>query len=158
MPTNKCPDCGNACNGARCLPCRRKREKSDRERGLCVDCGIAAAGLRCRECALAVRKGKVREETGHEPWRRQSACQYEDFELFFHPEGEKGKARDERDELAKAICVEKCPVMLECRAWAMARREEYGVAGGLTEEERAKIWRRQDRDRVAAKRREMAAA
>jgi len=157
MPMKTCPDCGVSCNGARCLPCRRKAEKSERDRGLCVDCGVQCAGRRCQECALAMRTGPVREATGHEEWRRWSACQYEDSELFFHPEGEKGKARDERAALAKAVCEQKCPVMQECRDWALARREPFGVAGGLAEEERTTIWRRQDRDRIAARRREVAA-
>jgi len=157
MPIKICKDCGATCNGARCMACRRKAERSERDRGVCVDCGIRSAGRRCRECNLAVRTGPVREVTGHEPWRRQSACLSEDPDLFFHPEGEKGKAREERAELAKAVCEQKCPVMQECRVWALERREPYGVVGGLTEEERTKIWRRQDRERVAARRREVAA-
>jgi WhiB family transcriptional regulator, redox-sensing transcriptional regulator len=49
-------------------------------------------------------------------------CRREDPELFF--------AESPSDvELAKALCLE-CPVMTECLAGALERREPWGVWGG----------------------------
>jgi WhiB family redox-sensing transcriptional regulator len=39
---------------------------------------------------------------------------------------------------AKAIC-ETCPVRLACLAFALERNEKFGVWGGLTEKERARL-------------------
>lgn len=68
-------------------------------------------------------------------WQYQGACRDLDTERFFHPEGERGGTRRRRDEAAKAICV-KCPVINQCREYALAAHEPYGVWGGLTQEER----------------------
>ena len=68
-------------------------------------------------------------------WQLKGACREADPTLFFHPEGERGPARRNRDSAAKAICAS-CPVMLECREHALAVREPYGVWGGTTESER----------------------
>lgn len=43
-----------------------------------------------------------------------------------------------RDVVPKAIC-DACPVRAECRDWALATREPYGIWGGLDEEERRRI-------------------
>ncbi|MEU1309442.1 WhiB family transcriptional regulator [Streptomyces cinnamoneus] len=50
---------------------------------------------------------------------------------------------------AKQICGN-CPVITECRQWALDHRIEYGVWGGLSERERRTIWRRQARDKTAS--------
>jgi WhiB family transcriptional regulator, redox-sensing transcriptional regulator len=39
---------------------------------------------------------------------------------------------------AKAICAT-CPVLWECFQWAMDNDEEYGVWGGTTRRERARL-------------------
>ena len=59
--------------------------------------------------------------------------------MFFHPEGERGPARRNRDQAAKAVC-RTCPVLTQCRAHALAVREPYGVWGGLSEEDRDAIY------------------
>jgi WhiB family redox-sensing transcriptional regulator len=64
-----------------------------------------------------------------------------DGATFFHPWNERGPARDEREQRAKAICAT-CPVIAECAAHALAVREAYGVWGGLTEHEREAMLRR----------------
>jgi WhiB family redox-sensing transcriptional regulator len=74
-------------------------------------------------------------------WQMDGACRGEDPRLFFHPEGERGEARAERQSAAKAICAT-CPVITECATHALAVKEPYGVWGGLTEDERAAIYRR----------------
>lgn len=77
-------------------------------------------------------------------WQYQGACRDVDKALFFHPEGERGAARRQRDNAAKAICAS-CPVLEQCREHALAVREPYGVWGGLTENERAEILQSQTR-------------
>lgn len=45
--------------------------------------------------------------------------------------------KDAREHAAKRIC-QRCPVIVECREWALRRREQYGVWGGMGEAERAR--------------------
>lgn len=71
-------------------------------------------------------------------WQLSGACRSSDTVLFFHPDGERGLARSRRQEAAKAICAQ-CPVLVECRAHALAVHEPYGVWGGLSEEERSRL-------------------
>ena len=74
-------------------------------------------------------------------WQMHGACRGEDPAIFFHPEGERGPARESRERAAKAICGG-CPVRQECASHALAVREPYGVWGGLSEEDREAIYRR----------------
>ncbi len=71
-------------------------------------------------------------------WQLLGACRREDTDLFFHPEGERGPSRANREAAAKAVCAS-CPVRLTCRAHALASHEPYGVWGGLSEHEREAI-------------------
>ncbi|MDQ1249267.1 MAG: WhiB family transcriptional regulator, redox-sensing transcriptional regulator [Actinomycetota bacterium] len=72
-------------------------------------------------------------------WQLDAACRGEDPNLFFHPEGERGAAREAREAAAKAICAT-CPVMLQCAEHALAVREPYGVWGQMSEDERERIF------------------
>jgi WhiB family redox-sensing transcriptional regulator len=72
-------------------------------------------------------------------WQLQGSCRDADPRLFFHPEGERGPARRERDAAAREICST-CPVLEQCRSHAIAVREPYGVWGGLTEDDRESIY------------------
>lgn len=82
-------------------------------------------------------------ETSHLPgpvadlwlWQEQAICRSHDNSIFFHPEGERGAARRNRDRLAKALCA-RCPVIQQCRTHALQVNEPYGVWGGMTEDER----------------------
>ncbi len=74
-------------------------------------------------------------------WQMDGACRGEDPNIFFHPEGERGAARENRQNAAKALC-HRCPVIAECAAHALSVREPYGVWGGMTEEEREAIYSR----------------
>ncbi len=76
-------------------------------------------------------------------WQLRGACRGSNPELFFHPEGERGASRRNRDATAKAICL-RCPVIAQCAAHALAVREPYGVWGGLTEDEREELYARSD--------------
>jgi WhiB family redox-sensing transcriptional regulator len=74
-------------------------------------------------------------------WQMAGACRGEDPRLFFHPEGERGPARETREAAAKSVCAT-CPVIAECAAHALSVREPYGVWGGLSEDERDAVYRR----------------
>lgn len=84
-------------------------------------------------------------------WQYQGACRNLDTEQFFHPEGERGGTRRRRDDAAKAICTQ-CPVITQCREYALAVQEPYGVWGGLTQEERRELirQRREEAQRLTA--------
>ncbi len=66
--------------------------------------------------------------------------------MFFHPQGERGSTRRDREAEAKAVC-QRCPVIDDCRRHALQVAEPYGVWGGLSEEERADQMRAQRRAR-----------
>jgi WhiB family redox-sensing transcriptional regulator len=71
-------------------------------------------------------------------WQHDGLCRTRSPELFFHPDGERGSVKRNREARAKALCHE-CPVIMQCRAHALGVPEPYGVWGGLTEEEREEI-------------------
>jgi WhiB family transcriptional regulator, redox-sensing transcriptional regulator len=74
----------------------------------------------------------------HWDWQRDAACRGMDSTLFFHPPNERDTARSDRADRAKAIC-RSCPVITECLDHALRVRESYGVWGGHTEDERARL-------------------
>lgn len=72
-------------------------------------------------------------------WIRRAVCRDVDPELFF-PAAEPGSAAYARQvAAAKAVCA-RCPVRPECLDYALATLP-YGVAGGLTDAERAAVRR-----------------
>lgn len=75
-------------------------------------------------------------------WQLDSACRGLDSEIFYHPDGERGSARERRVSTAKAICAA-CPVIAQCREHALKTKEPYGVWGGLGEEDREVIYAQQ---------------
>ncbi|MGC5627323.1 WhiB family transcriptional regulator [Georgenia sp. Z1344] len=77
-------------------------------------------------------------------WQADGSCRQVDPEQFFHPEGERGGVRRRRDDAAKAICS-RCPVIEQCRDHALTVREPYGVWGGMSEDERAAVYRSERR-------------
>lgn len=81
-------------------------------------------------------------------WQLLGSCREADPTLFFHPEGERGPARRNRDAAAKAVCAT-CPVLRQCREHALTVREPYGVWGGLTEDDREAIYSDERRRGVA---------
>jgi WhiB family transcriptional regulator, redox-sensing transcriptional regulator len=68
-------------------------------------------------------------------WQVRAACRGIDTANFYHPENERGPSRTKRELRAKAVCSG-CPVIENCRRWALSTREPYGVWGGLSAEER----------------------
>jgi WhiB family redox-sensing transcriptional regulator len=80
-------------------------------------------------------------------WRNHSACLDEDPELFF-PIGNSGPALDQIEE-AKVIC-RRCEVIEPCLKWAIEFRQDAGVWGGLSADERRALKRRTARARLTA--------
>lgn len=66
-------------------------------------------------------------------WWRQAACAGVGPDAFFQPDAEAEHA-------AKAMCAG-CTAAPECRDWAIAHRISFGIFGGLTPSERARLSR-----------------
>jgi WhiB family redox-sensing transcriptional regulator len=64
-------------------------------------------------------------------WQADASCRGVDADLFFP--GTEDEAMP-----AKAIC-NTCPVRLACLAFSLERNERFGIWGGLTEKERARL-------------------
>lgn len=79
-------------------------------------------------------------------WRDHAACLRMDPELFF-PVGNTGPALTQTEE-ARAVC-HRCEVVEDCLSWAMDSRQEEGVWGGLSDDERRALRRRISRARRA---------
>ena len=75
-------------------------------------------------------------------WRNGSACMEENPELFF-PIGHAHHARQQVQE-AKFVCG-RCEVVQRCLKWAMDSDQDTGVWGGLSEDERHTLKRRNAR-------------
>jgi WhiB family redox-sensing transcriptional regulator len=75
-------------------------------------------------------------------WRQHAVCREEDPELFF-PIGHTGPALRQIED-AKAVC-RRCPVRSDCLAWALDSGQDAGVWGGLGEDERRALKRRNAR-------------
>ena len=80
-------------------------------------------------------------------WRNRAACLDEDPELFF-PIGNTGPALLQIEE-AKAVCG-RYKVVETCLEWAMESGQDFGVWGGLSEDERRSLKRRSARGRRAS--------
>lgn|GEM_PF-2524675 len=68
-------------------------------------------------------------------WMHDAACKGAGTNLFFGPDGERSAVAAVREEFAKAFCLTHCPVVIECRMWAI-HTGSVGVWGGMTYEER----------------------
>jgi WhiB family redox-sensing transcriptional regulator len=79
-----------------------------------------------------------------EDWRALGACRDEDPDLFFPITSTGPSARQVN--LAKAVCG-RCRVQRECLRFALATRQDHGVWGGTTEEERKLMRRAESRAR-----------
>ena len=78
-------------------------------------------------------------------WRDDAACRDVDPTLYF-PLGT-GPAALEQAAQAKSVCSA-CPVVQQCLVFAVTTNQEYGIWGGLDEEERREVrrqWRRATR-------------
>jgi len=95
---------------------RSQRARRARARGLHVQPGMEAPSLR--------------SAAGPAPDLPAAACRDADPGLFFPAEGERGSARARRVAKAKAVCAS-CPVRAGCYEGALARREPWGIWGGV---------------------------
>ena len=77
-------------------------------------------------------------------WQLGARCRQLPTAAFFHPWGERGDRRHRREAAAKEICAG-CPVIEACARHALAAREQYGVWGGIGEDERRAMLRRAGR-------------
>ena len=71
-------------------------------------------------------------------WQEKGLCRDKDSEVFFLESNMRGDNKNHHISVAKSIC-KPCPVKNECLGHALAVPENYGVWGGLSEEERAII-------------------
>jgi WhiB family redox-sensing transcriptional regulator len=72
-------------------------------------------------------------------------CRHIDPDVFY-PADLKGKEKRNAINKAKAICLG-CVALAKCRTYALESKEEFGVWGGLSEEDRRSIWRKQKQQR-----------
>ena len=91
--------------------------------------------------ALAARLSAAMT-AGDRTWLRDAACTVHDPELFF-PIGSSGPAANQTDR-ARQVCAT-CPVQISCLDWALQVGADYGVWGGLSEEDRQVLRRRRRR-------------
>jgi WhiB family redox-sensing transcriptional regulator len=71
-----------------------------------------------------------------------AACKGAALNLFFGPDAEFVAARKQREAEAKAICAG-CSVRDACLAYALDTGQAYGIWGGVNEDERRAMLRRQ---------------
>jgi WhiB family redox-sensing transcriptional regulator len=79
-------------------------------------------------------------------WRKRAACVGESPELFF-PDGNTGPALLQIEE-AEVVC-RRCEVTVTCLKWAIESSQDYGVWGGMSENERRAFKSRNARVRRA---------
>jgi WhiB family redox-sensing transcriptional regulator len=77
----------------------------------------------------------------------QAACRSVDPDLHF-PTGHTSKADLAQIAEAKAVCAG-CPERLACLLWSLQNWQQFGIWGGMTEEERMAERRRRNRRRAA---------
>ncbi|WJR33522.1 WhiB family transcriptional regulator [Mycobacteroides immunogenum] len=69
-------------------------------------------------------------------WWSQARCRGLPTEMFFVPDGDRGRSRLVRETRAKRVC-QSCPVLRQCGTYAVSAGERHGVWGALTPMERA---------------------
>lgn len=74
-------------------------------------------------------------------WQLEGVCRSEDPEMFFLPYNIRMSEKRKYIERAKAVC-RTCPVIEQCLQYALDTEEQYGIWGGLSENERRVILRR----------------
>ena len=87
----------------------------------------------------SARGANGRDADARLAWRVEAACKYLPTELFF-PIGHGPRAQAQTS-VAKAVC-DACSVRTQCLDYALAANAQYGVFGGMSEEERREVRRR----------------
>ncbi|MFE5591488.1 WhiB family transcriptional regulator [Streptomyces sp. NPDC056549] len=81
-------------------------------------------------------------------WRAQADCRRPGRNPdWWFPTGTKARQDREQAADAKAICRE-CPVAMQCLQWALNRREQDGIYGGLDVQQRESLTRKATRLRL----------
>lgn len=83
--------------------------------------------------------GSVADGVDELAWMARAACRYEDPELFFPVSAKSAGAAQAAE--ARDVCLA-CPVIEQCRDYALRTRQDAGIWGGLTEEQRQALHRR----------------
>lgn len=78
------------------------------------------------------------ERTLNSEWRDEALCATHEPELFYPDPSDRAGIK-----FAKGICTA-CPVIDQCRAEAIANKEDFGVWGGLSERDRRRIHRQRN--------------
>ncbi|MGV0797278.1 WhiB family transcriptional regulator [Mycolicibacterium elephantis] len=73
-------------------------------------------------------------------WQLHARCRGMPTEIFFVADGERGKRKIAREEVAKRIC-RSCLVRQECLRYAVVAEEPHGVWGATTPTERDRFTR-----------------
>lgn len=79
-------------------------------------------------------------------WRTRALCRDGDLSVWFPPES-LGEARVEEASARAAEVCARCPVLLDCREYALEAREPAGVWGGMSTKQRVALLRREARAR-----------
>lgn len=80
------------------------------------------------------------ENPYYEPWVQSAACRTIGFDAFFPEYG----ASHEDWDAVRAICLNRCPVLADCRDWVMRtelgndHKTRFGVTAGMSPLERKK--------------------
>lgn len=82
-------------------------------------------------------------------WQLRARCRGMPAEVLFTAEQDKGRRRLDHEERAKRICRD-CPVLNQCRQYAIDTAEPYGIWGATTPQERRNLRRRIDTEVVSA--------
>jgi WhiB family transcriptional regulator, redox-sensing transcriptional regulator len=71
-------------------------------------------------------------------WQNRGLCRSGRYDPnLWYPEGPDSERKSAKP--IKVCCT--CPVMTQCRAWALAKHEIFGVWGGLSEGDRQSLWK-----------------
>lgn len=74
-------------------------------------------------------------------WRADGVCRQVGGEVFYPEKGDSVSTR-----AAKSVCMG-CPVLVDCREYALEAREPFGIWGGMSARDRRRL--RAERDRAA---------
>jgi WhiB family redox-sensing transcriptional regulator len=88
---------------------------------------------------VPITRQRGSRRSSSEAWRDHANCRSADPNLFFPPAGTE-EAPPEEIEAARALC-QACPVREACLQFALETRQQDGIWGGTTEEERRRLRR-----------------
>ncbi len=114
--------------------------------------GLSRHDVRKATTALYEARAREAARATTPPPAGGPACEGMDPALFFGRDGERQDEREIREREARTVCAG-CPVRDRCLETALAAPEKHGVWGGLNEDERATLRKREYDGQRNAKRR-----